>query len=491
MGELAKQRRRTPLEAVFSFFTNLTGRGRVRSAPPTQTIGVPGTAIFGGYIVEVDTDPKLTGREKYRTYSRILANTNVVSASVYYFLNLIAKASWSFKAADHPQGEELAEMCEAILMRDPETSWARIVRRAAMYRFYGFSIQEWTARRRDDGVITFADIAPRAQITIERWDANTDGSINGVVQRAPQDQLELYIPRTKLLYMVDDSLNDSPEGLGLFRHLASASARLLRYEQLEGFGYETDLRGVPIGRIPYAELREQVRSNQITAAEFQQAVAPVEGFVKNHIKQPELGLTVDSSTYTTTDEEGRPSAERKYDVELLEGSQDGLEDIASAIERLNREMARILGTEAILLGEGDAGSHALSRDKTQQLSLTIDATLAELAEQFEKDLLRPIFRLNGWPEEAMPEMKPEAVQYRDVEQIARAIRDVASAGVMLDPADETVKELFGLLGLTPPNDLLRAQDASLLGGDPAATARNAPEPDELPERTSEEEEAAA
>ena len=62
-------------------------------------------------------------------------------------------------------------------------SWARIVRRAAMYRFYGFSIQEWTAKRRPDGLLTLADVAPRSQMTIERWDMLTDGSIQGVVQR--------------------------------------------------------------------------------------------------------------------------------------------------------------------------------------------------------------------------------------------------------------------------------------------------------------------
>ena len=119
-----------------------------------------------------------------------------------------------------------------------------------MYRFYGFSIQEWTARRRDDGFLTFADIAPRSQRTIERWDVDEAGQVLGALQRSPQTQEEIYLPREKLLYIVDDTLNDSPEGLGLFRHLVAPSRRLKRYEQLEGFGFETDLRGIPIGRSP-------------------------------------------------------------------------------------------------------------------------------------------------------------------------------------------------------------------------------------------------
>ena len=195
---------------------------------------------------EAEKDPELASRsERYRRYSDILANVSIVAAGTRFFLNLVAKASWSFAASEEDASGEFAERAEAMLTDDPLTPWHRIVRRSAMYRFYGFSIQEWTARRRDDGFLTFADIAPRAQRTIERWDVEDTGRVLGALQRSPQTQEEIYLPREKLLYIVDDTFNDSPEGLGLFRHLAAPARRLKRYEQLEGFGFETDLRGIP------------------------------------------------------------------------------------------------------------------------------------------------------------------------------------------------------------------------------------------------------
>lgn len=449
-GFLERIVKQTPLETFFG----ATGRGGQRNTAlrPTETLGRPGTAIYGGYIVEVEKDGRLSDRERYRTFSELLLNCSVAAAGVRYFLNLCAKAGWTFTPADHPDGERLAELAHRMIVEDPATSWQRIIRRAAMYRFYGFSIQEWTAQRDNDGNLTFADIAPRAQITIERWDMNTDGSLNGVVQRSPQNQEEIYLPRGKLLYIVDDSLNDSPQGLGLFRHIVEPVRRLQRYEQLEGFGYETDLRGVPVARVPYAELRRRVESGEISEAQAVAAVRAAEQFVQKHVKNPALGLVLDSSVYLTTDESQRPSSARQFDMSLLEGSQTSLPDIARAIERLNREIARVLGVEAILLGDNDRGSFALAQSKTNQFSLTIDSTLGELATSMRDDILRPLWMLNGWPEEAMPTMKPEAVQYRDIEQIAAGLRDIASTGVTLGRADQAVQELFGLFGLTPPED---------------------------------------
>ena len=452
-----------PLESNFGAL--LGGRRQTR-VNPTDTLGSPGTAIFGGYVVENEKDSTLTDRERYKTFSEALANTAVVAAGVRYFLNLAAGATWTFEPAETPAGEDFAERAERMMTEDPVTSWPRIVRRAAMYRFYGFSIQEWTARRDDDGALTFADIAPRAQITIERWDVNTDGTVNGMVQRNPQSQQEIYLPRGKTIYMVDDTLNDSPMGLGLFRHIVESVRRLNRYEQLEGFGFESDLRGIPIGRAPYAELRARVESGEITSAQAIKAVAPIEEFIKKHVRKPDLGLLLDSEVFVTTDDATRPSSEKKFDLSLLDGSQTSLPEVAAAIQRINLEIARVLGIESLLMGDGTGGSFALAKDKTSQFSLTIDATLNELVDAFTTDLLDVLWMLNGWPEEEKPKIKVESVQYRSIEEITAAIRDIANSGAMLEPNDPIINFIRGLLG-APMADLMDSEiDAALNGSVP-------------------------
>ncbi len=431
----------SPTQAILNFFNR-------RPVRPQKTEGAPGTPVFGGFIMENEKSSELTREERYRTFSEILTNVSIVGLGTRYFLNLCAKASWTFEPADDSDEAKIfADLTEEMLTEDPSTSWARIVRRSAMYRFYGFSIQEWTATRRPDGLLTFSDIAPRPQSTIDRWDVATDGAVLGVEQCNPQNQTRLYIPRGKMLYIVDDTLSDSPEGLGLFRHCVPPARRLERYEQLEGFGFETDLRGVPIGRVPYTELNDMVERGEISAAQAANLANPVETFVEKHIRKPDLGLIVDSAVFQTTDDAQRPSAQRQYDVELLKGSQTSLTDMARAIERLNREIARLLGIEAILLGEGDSGSFSLSRDKTQQFSLQVDGTLQEQADAVKRDLINVLFDLNGWPKDMMPEPVPEPVNHKDVEQVAAALRDMASAGATITAKDPVVNDVRNMLGV--------------------------------------------
>ena len=439
----------------------LRSRFGTRRPKPTETLGVPGTAIHGGYVEEHERSPDLAYRgARYRTYADILTNTSIVAAGVRYFVNLVGGARWTFSPSESDAGGEHAELAEAMLTRDPATPWHRVVRRAAMYRFYGFSVQEWTARRRSDGLLTFSDVAPRAQSTIERWDVDPAGVVLGAVQDSLQTRRQIYLPREKLLYLVDDTLSDSPEGLGIFRHLVSPARRLRRYEQLEGFGFETDLRGIPIGRAPFSELAGMVQDGDLSEEQRARIEEPMRRFVENHIRDPKLGLLLDSMVYRTENEAGAPSQVRLWDVESFTGSATSFAENAAAIERLNREMARILGVEQLLLGS-DQGSFALSRDKTHAFHLMVDGALTEIREAVEHDLLRTLWLLNGWPSETMPEIRTEAVRYTDVQQIATALRDMATAGAVLDPDDPVIGEVRDLMGVSRPDAAAIAEDLDM------------------------------
>lgn len=431
--------------------------------PPGKTVGAAGTAIYGGYIASPEKDPNLTGPKRYQTFSDILANVSIVATGTRYFLNLVSKAKWSAQPADVPgqmkRAEELAELTEEIL-RDMNTPWHRVVRRAAMYRMYGFSVQEWTAKVREDGQIGYLDVEPRAQRTIEQWDTDYHGRVFGCVQRAPQDSQRIYLPKQKLLYMVDDSLDDSPEGLGLFRHLIKTSDELQRFEQLEGFGFETDLRGIPVGRGPFRVLQEMVDNDTLTDTQRRAIEAPLRDFIENHIRNPKTGLLLDSMTYESTDEKSTPSNVKQWDAELMTGSGTAHDSVAAAIRRKNRELARVLGVEHLLLGE-TAGSRSLSQDKAKSFAMLVDGSLDEIVETVERDLVVAIFTLNGWPLELLPELKTEAIQHREVEEVTGALKDMAQSGAVLHPEDPAIDAVRDLLGMPDQITVDMAADANL------------------------------
>ena len=453
---------------------------RVRRNPaPTEQVGELGTQVIGGFIQEHETNASLVGQKRYQTFSNILANTSIVAASIRYYLNLVSKVSWRAEPVDpnDRQADEAAQLMDYVMQNITHLPWHRVVRRAAMYRFHGFSIQEWTARKIEvgdfAGGIGLADIGARPQVTIERWDLDKSGHVQGVIQRSVQNGAELYLPRAKIVYAVDDALNDSPQGLGLARHLVDTVDRLSVFQLLESYGFEIDLRGIPIGRGPFGLLKKRLDEGQISQKEHDRQVAGIKSFLEKHLKNPKLGLLLDSAVYASQGDNAAPSGTPQWDLSLLQGQGTGAEPVAAAITRLQRECARILGTEFLLLGDGQ-GSQALSRDKTQTFGLIVESALQELREVENRDVVRPVMELNGIPEPLWPELRTDSVQYRDVEQVTKALVDMATAGAIMPPDDPAINVVRQLLGLPDqPEDM----GVSLLSlAQPAPPEPGAPEP---------------
>lgn len=454
------------------------------SAPPRgdlpgagETAGYHGFSIHGGYLSSDEQSGDLTGSRRWRTYSEAIWNVPIAAASVRYRLDLAARPAWNVEPASRsPEAQAAAAYVEDV-MSDMATPWSSVVRRHALTEFYGFTISEITAKVRADGRIGIANIAARPQATIERWDVDASGMLRGVWQRSPQTGSEVYLPRSKLLYTVDDSLTDSPEGVGLIRHIVEAVRQLRRYIQLEGWGYETDLRGMPIVRGPWAKMRADAAAGVAGAA---QALANAEArfgtFVKGgHQFSPDRGILVDSSTYETAT--GDPSSVPKWSIESMRGDAAAATSVNVAIERLLRDIARVFGTESMLLGAGGSGSFALARDKTVALALAVDGVNKRRAAEFQRDVFeRFLWPLAKMDPALMPRLVPEPVQVGDVEQAASAIAALASAGAPLTPGDpgslDTVNALHSILGL-PRRDNL---------GGPAMDPRLGPRPP-VPEPT--------
>lgn len=452
----------------------LSGFSGSRSSSPTDTAGSIGDVVDdSGYVISTERSPQLQGRQKYVRYSELLANTTIIATGVRYFLLLLSSPEWTVRPAMDEDGEPLpgAEDVAAFVkdaLHDMETPWARIVRRAALYRFHGFSVQEWTAKPREDGRIGFLDIEPRPQSTIERWDMEK-GKVIGVVQHTDYgtggaQRGDVYIPRGKLVYVVDDSLHESPEGLGLFRHMVRSAERLRAYEELEELAFETDLRGIPIGRAPLTELREAVTNGTMSAAKALKARNAVDSFVKNKLRNGNKGLVLNSETYRNLDEAASPSSTRKYDVELLQGQSQGQAEVAAAIQRMNQEIARLLGVEHLMLGSDGTGSLALGQTKLSNFFLTVTSTQNDLAEAFDRDVVKTICDLNGIPKELHPKLEPEEIDMTDVEALGQLLADLSNAGAPLDPQDPAVNTIRSRVGLPPapePDPMDEELDAAL------------------------------
>lgn len=424
-----------------------------KKTPIGQSSGVPGVSSFGGMLVSWEQSPDLQGRNRYLTYSNMISNTVVVGAAVRYFQSLIGGTSWTVTAREGSgkTGDKAVDVVNSGLFEANMTdTWSTCVKRQALYRMYGFAMHEWTMRRRKDGMMVYANLGHRPQSTIEFWDLPDDGSgpLQGVVQRPLLDASYHYMARSRLWYSVDNSLTDSPDGIGVLRNVVEHSRRLGRYEQLEGYAFETDMRGMPVARIPYQALKEYQIAQGLSDAWYAAQIKPLETLAANHVKTPNQGIAIDSKTYATTALNPSVSAVPMFALELLKGDGQGLLEVAATIERINREIARVLGMEFMMLGGDGKGSLALSQDKTSMFASMMEAALHELAEATVRDLVFPLLSMNGIdPELYCPRVLPDPIATERIELTVDALLKLAQAGAVLMPDDPAIDQIRARLHL--------------------------------------------
>lgn len=467
-----------------------------KRASPTQTLGTSrtSTSVLSGEGAGTFDPPaddfRLNGPQRFDEFERLVRNVAIVGAGARLFLNMISNAVWTVNPPPDLTGNEetaaqdYADMAYADLF-SMTTSWAAVVRKTAGFRLYGFAIQEWTAVKKPDGHIGFLDIEHRPQKTIQQWARDDGGTVEAVVQRVP-GRKDVTLPRSKLVYAVDDTLTDSPEGLGLFAQLAATAARLITFLELEETGFTTDLRGIPIARAPLAELRQEVidagpeGSAARASAESRrsQLLQPLRNWLEKHVRNERSGMLMPSDTYksTTPDKSTAPSNVPKWALELLSGDSTSFDSMANAINRLNQECARLMGVEHLLLGADGAGSLALGKTKMGSFYLMLTGALMDLCEVYDRDVLTPWADLNGVPEHLRPEMGVNEISDRDVDQVLQGLKDLAVAGAPLMPDDPAVGEIYDMLGLTRPPEREDDMDLSLTPGGPDDPEAD-PEPD--------------
>jgi hypothetical protein len=446
--------------------SSIAGIFGAKRMSPTQLQGSDGVYSWGGSLVNFERTPELRGSELYRTYAKLVTQTVIVGAAVRYFQNLVGGTSWTITPNEnHPDGERAAEivrkgLTEAHLESMP---WTAVVRKAALYRFFGFSAHEWKIRRRNDGTMVFADIQHRPQHTVELWDIPPDGGrFIGFTQRIFGSAKMHYVWRDQMFYCVDNTLNDSPDGLGLLRHVVEHARRLARYEQLEGYGYESDLRGMPIGRVPGAELRKKAEGKANAELWVAEQESALRRLIESHSKTPNQGLLLDSALVGNPQKPDEITSIYKWAIELIKSEANGLADVNQVIERLNREIARVLGMEFLLLGGDGKGSLALSRDKTSMFASVLEATLADLSNFATYDLVWPLLRYNGLdPEECAPKFSADPIATERVEAAVAALVGLSQAGAVMDPEDPAINQIRSRLHLAPQPQLAPELLASL------------------------------
>lgn len=440
-----------------------------KAARTTMPAGTTGVVAYGGYVQMGEASPALQGRQKWLTYTNA-QNVAVVATGIRYFGNLLAGTEWHAEpnAAGGPDADRGVEIIEQGMLRAPlPQSWPLVVRKAAMYKFLGFTLHATGIARRDDGMVVYSDIQHRPQHTIEKWNRPDEQSaFEQVEQRSPETGKMFPIDLDECLYCVDNLMGDGPEGVGLLRHVIELVRRLGLFEGLEGSGYFQEIAGTPIARAPLEELAAIAKSGDAAAIQkaISDATANIKALVANRIHTPEkqLWAMLDSATYRGSDP-NTVSQIQKWGIEILKGAQRGMGDLNQTIQRVGLEIARVLGIEFALVGGGDsAGSYGMHADKTSMFASMLQTTLTEIAQFATQQLARRLIALNGLdPDKCTPTLVAAPISTDAIETVTAALANIAKAGLMPDdPAIPVLRKRMHI----PMYDLDEVDAKSMLGG---------------------------
>lgn len=441
------------------------GSSAPKKTSPFKEAGVSGASVVGGYPISRERNPKLVGSRKYVEYETLLANVSIIAAAFRLRNNLLAKPRWSVEAVDDsPEAEYAKELAERV-MNETDSTWQKYVRHAGLFRFMGAAMLEWTLFKAEDGTILLKSFENRPMRTISRYEMDQDGDVTGFYQTADNGQ-ENFIPRWKTAWLVDDSIDDAIDGMGLLRHCVEPANRLKNYQELETQGYERDFRGTLVGRAPLSAINRAVENGEITQEQATAAIQSLEDLVTTARKNGSTGSILDSAVYEGTGSTGdgkQISSTAQWGLEVLTGGATGLSEMAKAIERLNYEMARVLGAEALLLGSTNTGSQALATEKTGTLHQTVNSDLKDIATTFRRDLITPILMMNGVDKSMIPEIIVEEVSNRDAEAAANVLKSLVAAGASFLPEDPIFSAIRNDMGYeSQPEEQLAQLEAKEL-----------------------------
>lgn len=423
--------------------------------PATQPQGSDSVGGWlGGYQIgngEDNTD--LIGENLFRTFAKLLSQTISIAAAVRYSLNLIRGIEWSSspnpRAPSSAVAQKAADLVrDGLLEADMPEPWSERAAKQSLFAWYGFAMHNWIWRKRGDGTLVYADLQHRPQYTIRRWDIREEGMPWVGVEQHTRAGGAYYIARSRLWYTADKLLTDQPGGVGLLRHVVEHARRLERYEMLEGYAFDANLRGIPIGRAPLLELDKYARThvkNQKPSDFVDEQTAELRAFLTNHIKTPEQGMLLDSAVYKSPEQSGgAPSSIPQWAIDLLQGDDMGLADIARTIERLNREILRVMGCEWMLMGDNGSGSRAMHTDKTAQYGAFLNGIRNALAHSARNDLVRPLVAANMGAqaaEDACPLIVAEPISKESLREATGAVLDMVNGGSFVPPDDPIWNQL--------------------------------------------------
>lgn len=419
------------------------GNGQKSTRKEIGRIGQLRSGVHGhGSIFMEEFLSDLQGVRGVQAYTEMMDNDSTVGGVWFAIEMLIRKTDFHIEpGGESAKDKEAAEFVESCL-NDMQQTWAETLSEILSFLPFGWSYHEICYKRRmgktshrltnskyNDGLIGWLKLAPRGQDTLFGWEyADGTDDLIGMTQQPAPDYEKVTIPIEKALHFRTRSWKDNPEGQSIFRRAYRAWYIKKRLEEIEGYGMERDLAGLPVLYSP--------PDIDIFNPEDEYAVQQLhfaQNLVSNIRRDALEGVVLQGGT----------NENPGWKLELLASSGKRQFDTNQIIDRWDKRIATSVLADFVLLGQQQVGSFALADSKTKIFALAIGAYLDIICEVFNNQGIPRLIDMNGDHFKGItdyPQMVHGDIEDVDLTQFTTFIKEMIGAGV-LTPDEELEKEI--------------------------------------------------
>lgn len=415
---------------------------KVRKARPKSyvnfgEIGRSGLNHWGGEIKE-EFLPELKGKEGRKVYREMADNSPIIGACLFAVSMLIRQARPHLTpGTEDDAGRKSAEFVQSCF-DDMSETWADTSGEILTMLPYGWALVETIYKKRNgpsrdpsqnsrfiDGLIGWRKMPLRSQDTLKKWEFDSTGGIQGMVQSV-KGEPDRTIPIVKSLLFRTTHHKNNPEGRSVLRNCYRPYHFCKRIEEIEGIGIERDLAGLPIIQPPeegpgYVDLWNASDPLAVTARQEAEII------VRSIRRDEQEGVVLPPG----------------WSLELLASAGKRNFDTTTVINRYNNLMAMVMLADFIILGHNNRyGSFALSSNKTHMFSVALGGWMDAIAGVFNRYAIPRLLEINAMDVTAPPVLSFEDIELPDLNELGTYIYKLSQSGFQLFPNIPIEKQLL-------------------------------------------------
>ncbi len=414
-----------------------------------EVLGATGLKSNSGRIDE-EWHPRLRGRVAQRVFREMSDNDAGIGAFLYAVRTFIRQVDWDVvSASDHPRAIAEKEWFEGAI-EDMSITWGDFISEVLSMLPYGWSFFEILYKRRlgrnrksgsssrfTDGKVGWRKFSIRGQESLDRWELDDEGGIQGMWQMPPPTYKLAFVPIEKALLFRTTTHKNNPEGRSVLRNAYRSWWLVKRIQEFEAIGVSRNLSGMPVLQVP-----PRIMSPNASAAD-KQIRRNLEKMLQEIHRDEREGLLIPAEV--TPD--GKATG---YKFSLLSASGRPI-DTHQIIVRYNQDIAMSTLSEFVRVGMDQHGSFALVDNKTDKFAVALGSFLDIIADVVNRFAIPRLATLNGVPEEFWPRIAHGDIEKPDIEQYASYLSSMAGIGAL--EIDSAVQRQVREIGSLPmPED---------------------------------------